>query len=129
MKNEWLRFLILFVISVPGIFWCSSRDYYSSLGLLTGMLIAVPFEKKYVNYQDTRNYWAMILRIAGAFLLYYALNTVLKLPFSKEWLDSGTLGANLVRTARYTVILFVVFGVYPMVFPVFERIGKKQAEA
>lgn len=129
VKNEWLRFLILFVISVPGIFWCSSRDYYSSLGLLTGMLIAVPFEKKYVNYQDTRNYWAMILRIAGAFLLYYALNTVLKLPFSKEWLDSGTLGANLVRTARYTVILFVVFGVYPMVFPAFERIGKKQAEA
>ncbi len=129
VKNEWLRFLILFVISVPGIFWCSSRDYYSSLGLLTGMLIAVPFEKKYVNYQDTRNYWAMILRITGAFLLYYALNTVLKLPFSKEWLDSGTLGANLVRTARYTVILLVVFGVYPMVFPVFERIGKKQAEA
>ena len=50
----------------------------------------------------------------------------MKLPFSKEWLDSGELLANLVRTARYAIILFVVIAVYPRVFPLFEKVGKKK---
>ena len=127
VKKEWLRYVILLVITAPGIFWCNSRDYYSALGLLAGMTASVPFEKKYVNFSDTRNIWAMILRVAGAFAIYLALNTVLKMPFSKEWLNSGELGANLVRAGRYAIILFLVIGIYPMVFPAFEkvRIGKK----
>ena len=67
----------------------------------------------------------MILRTAGAFAIYFVLNTLLKLPFNKAWLDSGELAANLVRTARYAIILFVVLGVYPRVFPLFEKIGRK----
>ena len=126
VKEEWARYVILLAISLPGIFWCTSRDYFSGLGLLIGMTAAVPFEKKYVNFSDTRNPWAMILRVAGAFAIYYILNTLLKMPFSKEWLDSGELAANLVRSVRYAVILFLIVGVYPMVFPVFEKIGKKK---
>ena len=127
VKREWLRYVILLVISLPGILWCSSRDYYSSLGMLIGMTAAVPFEMKYVNFRDTRNPFAMILRVAGAFAIYLVLNKVLKMPFSTEWLDSGKLVPNLVRTARYAIILFIVIGVYPKVFPVFEKIrfGKK----
>ena len=33
---------------------------------------------------------------------------------------------NLIRTARYAVILFVVLAVYPRVFPVFEKIRLKK---
>ena len=128
VKTEWVRYVILLAISLPGIFWCTSRDYFTSLGLLAGMTAAVPYEKKYVNFRDTRNVWAMILRVAGAFAIYAGLNKALKMPFSTEWLDSGILGANLVRTARYTVIIFVILAVYPRVFPVFERIGGKPKE-
>ena len=122
VKQEWLRYVILLAISLPGILWCSSRDYYTGLGMLIGMTAAVPFEKKYVNFRDTRNPFAMILRVAGAFAIYLVLNKVLKMPFSTEWLDSGKLVPNLVRTARYAIILFIVIGVYPKVFPVFEKI-------
>ena len=127
VKQEWLRYVILLAISLPGIFWCSSRDYYTGLGMLIGMTAAVPFEKKYVDFKDTRNPFAMILRVIGAFAIYLVLNKVLKMPFSTEWLDSGKLVPNLVRTARYAIILFIVIGVYPKVFPVFEKIrfGKK----
>ena len=126
VKKEWIRYAILLVLTVPGIFWCTSRDYFTALGLLIAAAVAFPYEEKYVKFRDTRNIWAMILRAAGAFVIYFALNTLLKTPFSKEWLDSGELLANLVRTARYAVILFVIIGVYPRVFPVFEKIGKKQ---
>jgi len=125
VKNEWMRYIILFVLSVPGVFWCKSRDYFSALGLLVGIIAAYPVEKKYINFQDTRNVWAMILRVVGVFVVYYVLNTLMKLPFSKEWLDSGELLPNLVRTIRYAIILFVALGVYPRVFPLFEKVGRK----
>ena len=126
VQKEWIRSAILLAVTMPGIFWCTSRDYFTSLGLLIGMVTVFPYEKKYVNFQDTKNIWAMILRVLGAFAVYAVMNTVLKLPFDKEWLNSGTMGANLIRSARYAVMLFVLVGVYPRVFPVFEKIGRKR---
>ena len=126
VKKEWVRSLILLAVTAPGIFWCTSRDYFTALGLLIGMVTVFPYEKKYVRFEDTRNVWAMILRVVGAFAVYAAMNSMLKLPFDKEWLNSGALGANLVRTARYAIMLFVLVGVYPRVFPVFEKIGRRK---
>ena len=120
--QEWKRYAILLAISLPGIFWCTSRDYFTALGLLIAASVAFPYEEKHVRFRDTRNPAAMVLRCIGAFAIYFALNTLLKMPFSKEFMDSGTLGANLIRSARYAVILFVVLAVYPRVFPVFEKI-------
>ena len=71
---------------------------------------------------DTRKIPVMILRTVGAFAAYYVLNTVLKLPFGNEFLNSGTLDAHLVRSLRYAVILFVLFAVYPRCFPFLERL-------
>ena len=127
VKKEWQRYVVLLVITVPGIFWCRSRDYFTALGLLIAAAVAFPYEEKHIGFQDTRNVWAMILRTLGAFVIYFALNTLLKMPFSKEWLDSGRLLANLVRTARYAIILFVVLAVYPRIFPLFEKAGKKRS--
>ena len=126
VQKEWMRYAIMVALALPGLFWCRSRDYFSALGLLIGAALAFPYEAKYIQFKDTRNVWAMILRTVGAFAVYYALNTLLKLPFSKEFLDNGTLAAGLVRTARYAVVLFVALAVYPRVFPIFEKIGKKK---
>lgn len=126
VSNEWIHHLILLAVSLPGLFFVRTQDYYTSLGLLVGIIAAIHFEEKFVNYQDTRNVWAMILRLVGAFAIYFALNTLLKLPFSKEFLDSVTMKAFLVRSARYAVIIFVVIGLYPKLFPFFEKIGKKK---
>ncbi len=125
VKNEWLRHMILLVSVLPGLFFARTEDYYTSLGLMIGLIAAIHYEEKFVNFSDTRNIWAMILRVAGAFTIYYVLNTLLKLPFSREFLASGTLKAFLVRTARYAIIIFAIIGIYPKVFPLFERIGKK----
>ena len=126
VRKEWKRYAILLAVSLPGIFWCTSRDYFTALGLLIAATVAFPYEEKYIRFRDTRNPAAMVLRCVGAFAIYFALNTLLKMPFSKEFLDNGTLGANLIRTARYAVILFVVLAVYPRVFPVFEKIRLKK---
>ena len=128
VKNEWVRHLILLATALPGLFFTRTEDYYTSLGLLIGLIAAIHFEKRFVNFRDTRNIWAMILRVAGAFALYYVLNTVLKLPFSKDFLAGGTMGAFLIRMARYAVIIFVIIGLYPKLFPLFEKIGVKKCQ-
>ena len=125
VKNEWIRHLILLASVLPGLFFVRTEDYFTSLGLLIGLIAAIHFEEKFVNFRDTRNIPAMILRPAGAFALYFVLNTVLKLPFSRDFLAGGTMGAFLVRTARYALIIFVIIGVYPKVFPLFEKLGKR----
>ncbi len=125
VKKEWLRHLILLATVLPGLFFVRTEDYFTSLGLLIGLIAAIPFERKFAGFKDTKNILAMILRVGGAFALYFALNTLLKLSFDKEFLASGTLAAFLIRTARYAVIIFTIIGVYPKVFPLFEKIGKK----
>ena len=124
VKNEWIRHLILLVSVLPGLFFVRTEDYYTSLGLLIGLIAAIHFEAKFVNFTETKNIWAMILRVAGAFALYFVLNTALKLPFSTEFLAGGTMGAFLVRMARYAILIFVIVGIYPMVFPLYEKIGR-----
>ena len=126
VHNAWVRHLILLISALPGLFFVRTEDYFTSLGLLIGLIAAIHFEENFVNYRDTRNKLAMILRVIGAFALYYVLNTLLKLPFKKEFLAGGTLAAYLVRTARYAVIIFAIIGVYPMVFPLYEKNGTKE---
>ena len=76
--------------------------------------------------KDAKRQWlwilAAVLTVLGAFIIYFAVNTLLKLPFDKEFLNGASLGALLIRTGRYAVILFLITGVYPVVFPRFERI-------
>ncbi len=120
MKQEWIRHLILLVSVLPGLFFVRTDEYYTCLGLLIGLIGAMYFEKRVVNFRDTRNTCAMILRIIGSFVLYFVLNTVLKLPFDKRFLASKTMPAFLTRAARYAIIIFGIIGIYQNVFPLFE---------
>lgn len=125
IKKEWAIHLILLISAIPGLFYVRTTDYFTALGCLIGAIAAIWFERKYVNYEDTRRFPAMLLRVIGAILIYLVVNTLLKLPFDKEFLAGTSIAAFLIRTARYAIILFLILGVYPMMFPLFERVGKK----
>ena len=116
VKNKNIFRLIVFIISMTGILFCRTEDYFTGLGAMAGFFLAIPFEEKYVPFKETRHPIACILRVAGGLGLYFLINTVLKLPFSKEFLENGTLAALLVRAARYMIIIFILFAIYPMVF-------------
>ena len=126
VHKEWMYYAILLVSAVPGLFYVRTNDYFTALGCLSGAVAGICYERKYVNFQDTRRIPAMILRVIGAVIIYFAVNTLLKLPFDKQFLESASIAAFLVRTARYTVIMFLITGVYPKVFPLYERFGKKK---
>ncbi len=127
IKRRGVLYGLLVLSALPGFFYCTSADYYTSFGMLVGFVCAMPFEEKLVRFETTRNPLRAALRVLGGGALYLALNALLKMPFSSEFLASGTLAANAVRSLRYAVILFAVAGVYPLLFRVTARIGKRRA--
>ena len=109
-------YVFLLVVSLPGLLYCTSADYYTAMGALMGFMAGTLFEERFVQFENTRNPLFSFLRVAIGLAVYFALNTILKLPFSKDFLHSGVHAALIVRCMRYTVVSFVCFGVYPMTF-------------
>lgn len=125
VRNENLFHLILFLAASLGIFFCHTDDYFAGLGVMAGLFLAIPFEERFVSFEETDHIATCILRVAAGFALEVALSFLTKMPFSKEFLESGTLSANLVRSARYTVIMFVLFAIYPLLFKYMDRVTRK----
>lgn len=121
VKNENLFHFIVALCCLPGMFYCQTTDYFSGYGMLIGYFLAAPFEKKYVNFKETRSVVRSVLRVLGGGALYFGLNTLLKMPFPKELLESATMLSYIIRTARYAIIVFLLIGVYPLLF---DRIKK-----
>ncbi|MBR5641778.1 MAG: phosphatase PAP2 family protein [Firmicutes bacterium] len=128
IKSRAAFYALLLLLTVPGFFYCTSNDYFSSLGMLLGFMIAEPFEEKFVNFENTPNLVRCVLRTIGGAAIYFGLNEVLKMPFSSEVLNAGDLTAYLIRTLRYTIVIFVDIGVYPMLFKATDKLWKKKPE-
>ena len=116
IRNTYALYGILVVTAIPGFFYCRSTDYFTSMGLLIGFMAGTLLDDRYVHFENTRKPIWMVARVLGGLAVYLALNTVLKLPFSKEFLADSSIAALLVRCGRYAIIAFVDFGIYPMLF-------------
>ena len=120
-EKTWLIYLVIFLISCLGLFYCKTTDYFTCLGLVGGIYGAFEFEKRFVHFKNTKNPLICILRIFCGVAIYLILNEVLKLPFHKEFLESGTLLAGIVRSMRYLIVSFVTVGVYPISFKLLNK--------
>ena len=123
VKNQNLLRLIVFVVSCLGIIYCKTDDYYTSLGMMAGFFLSIPFEERFVDFKATKNPIRCVLRLAGGMALYLIINKALKIPFSEAFLDGGSLAAHLIRSGRYMITLFILFGIYPIIF---DKIGRKE---
>lgn len=114
IRDRRILYLILFLSTVPGFFWCVSTDFYSCAGLLYGFLSGNLFEERYVRFRDTHCVWRVVLRVLlgiGCMLLFSeGLKQVFQLTA-----ETGT-AAHLLRTARYAIAAFVSVGVLPALF-------------
>ena len=123
-EKRWVFYLIILLLAVPGWFYCKTNDFYTSYGMMVGFFAGDLFEERFVKFKNTKCWWKMILRVLGGGAVYFALNALLKMPFSSSFLHAGTFLSYLVRAIRYAVILFVDVAIYPLCF---DRIkfGKK----
>ncbi len=116
IKNDLAFYGVMLLTAMPGLFYCKSADYFTSLGLLIGFMAGDLFEQKKVRFENTSNILRCVLRALGGAAIFFALNSLLKLPFPKDFLSSSSFASLIVRSLRYAVTAFVLFGVYPMAF-------------
>ena len=121
IKKDWVLYLILLATAIPGLFYCTSTDYFTSLGMMIGTYAGAMVETRFIHFENTKSIPRMIIRTLFGIVLYLGLNTVLKMPFSKEFLNSGSAAAHAVRIARYAIILFVEVALYPACFRFFRK--------
>jgi len=121
VKNTLVLYGILLITAIPGFFYCTSADYFTAVGLLIGFMGGTLLDDYCVRFEDTRKPLFMVTRLLGGLAVYLVLNSVLKMPFSKEFLSDGSTAALMVRCARYAIVAFVDFGVYPMLFKLEKR--------
>ena len=91
LKKKWLFYLVLLLTALPGLFYCTTSDYYTSLGMMIGFFAGNLFEERFVRFQNTRSIPRSVLRILGGIGIYLGLNALLKLPFSGEFLSTPAL--------------------------------------
>lgn len=116
IKSTLMLYGILIATVMPGFFYCTSADYYTAVGLFIGFIGGTILDDYYVHFENTRKPLFIITRLLGGLMVYLVLNQLLKTPFSKEFLSDGSTVAMMVRCARYAIVAFVDFGVYPMLF-------------
>lgn len=118
VENKNLLHLCIFLLALPGCLYCKTNDYFTALGTMAGFFLAIPFEERFVKFEGTKSISFSILRILGGIAVYLIINKLLKLPFSKEFLDSSLWTAYAVRTVRYAVVIFCMLAVYPVCFKI-----------
>ena len=121
INNKKALYLGVLLLGIIGCFFNRSNDYFSTLGIAFGFFSAFIFEEKYVNFDNTKSIPGMIIRTIGGVALFIMLDTVLKLPFSSEFLASETIVSLLIRALRYAIASFVLIGIYPMCFKLFKK--------
>lgn len=123
--SNWLViFLVCALVTLPGWFVCQTKDFFTAYGLMTGMFIAFHIDDKFVHFNNIPHSWRSVLRLLLGLVIFLGLCEGLKLPFSKEFLDSGSFAAHLVRAARYAISSFTIMGLYPMLFKHTDRFFK-----
>jgi len=121
IKNKKILHIVMLAISCTGFFFCKTDDYFTCIGSLAGIYAGFEFEERFVKFENTRKPLYMFLRLVIGIALYGILGAVLKMPFDKEFLESGTMASFAVRAARYFVIVFLLIGIYPMAFRLEEK--------
>ena len=129
IANRAVLYAILILTGIPGWFYCTTTDFYTSYGLLVGMCGGFLLEEKVIHFEPAETVLQKILRLVIGLVLFLALVNLLKLPFSEEFLESGSFAARLARTARYAVSGFITIGPYSMLFrPVRRLMTKNKTE-
>lgn len=97
------------------------KNSYSLFGAILGYLIAYPIEQKYIRFRETAVWWVQILKTVLGLACVLAIKEGLKLVFSAvgfTWLGSNAI--------RYCAVVFFAAAIWPLTFPLFRRLSKKE---
>ena len=97
-----------------------SKNAYTLLGAVAGLMVVYPLERKYVNFETKALWWVQILKVVLGLAVVLAVKGGLKSPL--DMLFAGHMAA---RAVRYFLVVLTAGLLWPMTFRWFSRIGVK----
>jgi len=98
-----------------------TKNAYTMLGSVLGIMVVMPLEKRYVSFSTGGAWYIQILKILGGLILVLAVKEGLRGP-----LDALFAGHLISRAVRYFAIVVVAGFFWPMTFRRFNMIGEKK---
>ncbi len=100
------------------------KTAYSMLGASLGYCLVLILDQRFIRFSTEAVWWAQILKVALGLAIVVALRVLLKAPLLALF---G--GHNAAHAIRY--FLMVAFGgaIWPLSFPLFQKLGHKKAAA
>ena len=108
-------YLLLSLLCLSGIFFCTSEDYYSVIGIFMGFMAGNLYEEKHIGFEDCEDIRKVILRTLLAGLLFLLITGSLKYAAAGLFVPESK-PALLYRSFRYGIATFAVIGLYPGLF-------------
>ncbi|MBN2605529.1 MAG: phosphatase PAP2 family protein [Bacilli bacterium] len=108
-------YLVVLLVSLPIVFVLGSEDLFKGYGILSGFVLAILFEKKFVNFTVDVSIIKKAIRLFLGVFILIGLQIGVKMiytPFTEE----GTYLFEVFDFIRYFLIAFIGFGVYPYFF-------------
>ena len=103
----------------PDNLFSARKNSYTLIGALAGMIAVFHADKK-LNFSTEGVWYVQIMKLALGLVLALAVKEGLRLPL--EYLFSGHLAA---RAVRYFLLVLFAGILWPMTFPLFRKLGRK----
>ena len=127
VPNKYFLYGGLLAVGLAGFFYCTTTDFYTGYGILLGYTCGILFEEKVTKFANTKVWWRIILRVLVGGGLFLGLNSLFKIVVGAMYNDyeNDVWFEHIFRTLRYAVVVFLVIGVYPLLFAQTEKLWKK----
>lgn len=97
---------------------------YKMLGASVGFALALWLDTRYIQYDTKAVWWAQVLKVSLGFVLVVSVRLLTKDPLLALFDGHDAAGA-----VRYFLMIMLGCTVWPLTFPFFARLGKKDASA
>ncbi len=94
---------------------------FTLLGCAVGLIVVYTADQKWLHFDTKAVWWAQILKVLGGLVLVVLAKELLRSPL--EALCGGHL---IARSLRYFIMVVIGGILWPMTFPFFAKLGKKQ---
>jgi membrane-associated phospholipid phosphatase len=109
-------YMIIALLLLPFFFILKGNDFFKGYGILVGFILAVMFEKKYVDFTVNILVYKKIIRYVLGLILLMSILIGVKGVFGIFGAQEVTFWANLLDFIRYFLVAFIGFGLYPYLF-------------
>lgn len=127
VPNKYFVYGGLLIVGFAGFFYCTTSDFYTAYGLTVGFTLGLLFEEKVTKFSNTKVWWRVVLRVLVGGALFLGLNEGTKgiVGAIYEGYKDDVWFERIFRVLRYATTVFLLIGVYPLLFAQMDKLWKK----